>query len=122
MKDPIWRWPVLVGTVAASGLLIYPIDLGLTRRRILTRLEHLTGNEKHVLQRYLQNDSRAENWGRGGGTVDVLKHDGILFLVAENLPRTSSMDTYAISPIAWKRLKEHPELIDLEPIDSGKKK
>jgi hypothetical protein len=126
MKDTFLRWPILALVISTSGLATYPLEYAWkalrarreknkAREKYIARLNDLTPYEKHVLARYLENESTTENWERGGGTVDTLARDGILILLYSSPDNviTYTPDTYAINEVAWKHLNAHPELIGL---------
>jgi hypothetical protein len=127
MMDPFLRWPVLVLIFSSAGLATYPLEYGwkLWRNkrqhskrlsRLVLRLQRLTPNEKKVLQRYLELGETTCGWGRGGGAVDILSRDGILYLLYADPKPSARIDVYAIDDDAWKYLSSHPELVDLRPV------
>lgn len=126
VEDPFWHWPILVLIVSSSGLATYPLEhvwkKWATKRaesestkKCITRLKNLTPNEKAVLRRYLEEETTTAKWGRGGGAVETLARDGILsWLLSDPFMTSVSLEIYAINEVAWKHLKAHPELVDLE--------
>ncbi len=126
VKDHLLRWPLGGVLFAGSFLLTYPIELAWKtishkrqQRRMISRLNNLTPHEKKVLNRYLENESTTENWGRGVGTVEVLARDGILSLIASDPDeRNMEPDCYALDLGAWKHLKKYPELLN-HRLDAG---
>jgi hypothetical protein len=127
MKDPFLRWPFLALIVSVTGLVTYPAGSAWKARQVkrheaasakkcVARLNNLTPHEKKVLRRYLEEQTTAHNWGKGGGTVDVLARDGVLSLIwtDPDIRRNLVPDTYAMNEVAWRHLNAHPELIDLE--------
>jgi hypothetical protein len=126
MRDEVWRWPCIVLVVSVSGLATYPLGRAweilmakrtraASERKCIARLNNLTLHEKHVLRRYLLDQTTTHNWGKGGGTVDALAADGILSLLYTDPDTRRNLvpDTYRINEVAWRHLNAHPELIDL---------
>jgi len=115
LKDSVWRWGVLAFVFAAACLLTYPAERRWKRHSLIARLSRLTPHEQKVLGRYLQEDSRAIEWPRFGGTVDVLAKDGLLTLLASDASeRNLCPDVYQMNETVWVYLRAHPELVDLE--------
>lgn len=116
IKDPFWRVPLFMLVFGCAGLATYPphaLGKWLSHKiTIISRLKDLTPHEKKVLRRYLENQSTAEAWGRGGGSVDTLCRDGILVLLSTDPdPKNRLPDVYGIERTAWKYIRSHPELI-----------
>lgn len=84
-------------------------------RNIIERLNHLTADGKHTLRSYIQDQRTTINFAPYVGVVELLAHDGVLFLLVRNPnERELLSDTYAIGPTAWQYLNSHPELVGLE--------
>ena len=128
LKDSFWRWPAIIFVIGISVLVTYPLESGWKAfsatwkdwrrsRVVIARLTELTQDERHVLSQYIHDGTKTCNFGRGGGVVDLLAHDGILYLLTPNADVIASahLETYAIAGIAWKYLNTHPELVGLEP-------
>ena len=121
VRDPFWRWPVLILTLSSAALVTYPLEyawkkLDSRRKRtasqkaVSLRLEKLTPAEQHVLRQYLQTESTVAMWNRAGGVVDALAQDGVLYL----LVRDDFLDVYRINDVAWEKLNARPELVGLQ--------
>ena len=126
LKDPFLRWFAVAFLLSIGGLATIPLERGgrflkgkrekaSTERAIIARLSDLTPHEAKVLQRYILDESRAENWDRAGGAVDTLARDGVLILIATNPALTFAPDAYALCETAWKHLHAHLELVSLKP-------
>jgi hypothetical protein len=122
MKDPVWRWPLVVLILSLCGLMTYLVEYAAKaawkRHRIPRRLLNLTGDEEEVLKKYLLEETNVLTWGRFGITTEVLRRDGILHLLESDVDKLSStivpMDSHRIDPIAWNYLHAHPDLVGLE--------
>ena len=76
---------------------------------IQARLSTLTLEEKHVLQQYIEEDSRTAFLRLRDGVATALVLDGILYTSSPY--RTGARGAYNISSEAWSYLHRHPNLI-----------
>jgi len=76
------------------------------------RLRELTSDEREILARYLENDTRAQFLAVSCGVTAGLADAGIIYRSA-NLSSTDGISfAYNIQPWAWDQLREHPELVE----------
>lgn len=95
-----WLWRV-------SGELIRQ---WLHRRRVRRRLHNLTLEEKYILQRYMESQSRTSYLKMNDGVVGSLVEAGIIYPAPISYARGSTF-AYNISDIAWAYLVAHNELV-----------
>jgi hypothetical protein len=87
------------------------------QRKIRNRLDHLTADEKAVLQLYVNRDTHTQNFDLKNGCVAVLVRDGILFkATAEGFVNNWA---FGIEPCVRQYLDDHRHLLD-PPSDHGR--
>jgi hypothetical protein len=76
-------------------------------KRLHDRLGNLTVDEKHILQEYIDNDSRVAHFNATVGTAVPLCKSGVL----SQIHLYGVRGAYTISDDAWAYLHEHRDLI-----------
>ena len=122
LRDPFWRWPVLVLICSFAGLLTYPIEkswklaaLRFSEKRESARrisvLRALTKEERKALQAYTQRGTRTARWNIDSGVIAGLVSRDVLWRSQKYGSQIGGF-AFNISDWAWNYLAEHPECID----------
>lgn len=73
------------------------------------RLHRLNPTEKHILQYYIQHQTRSQSLPLQNGAVNALQQESIIYR-GSSIGTLSGFD-FIIQPWAWEYLNKHPELL-----------
>jgi hypothetical protein len=86
----------------------------LEERNLCARLRDLSPDEKEVLAKYINEDTKTRYLSVKSGVTGGLEAAGILYRSA-NLGSINFKFAFNIQPWAWRHLRKHPELLAAVP-------